>query len=231
MEFECANPECRRKKPTGFFGKMFNDIEGIVKGNKWYCDEHCYRHPILKDFLLRKQSGRELRTISFPVTSRAFGSALIRMEKISGYQLERAMAEKSRNGKQPLAHYLMKKGLITRRDVIEALGKHHRVPVAYLRTSGLAPNTVAFVPGEIARVSGVVPLSYNPNTNRLCLLMKDPSDLTTILTIRKLSACEVTPFQGDPVEIDQLIAHYYPADQYEQMPVAPAPAFAEYASA
>ena len=227
---QCANPECRRKKPTGFFGKMFNDIEGFVKGNKWYCDEHCYRHPILKDFLLRKQSGRELRTITYPVTSRAFGAALLKMEKISGYQLDRALVEKSGNGKLPLAHYLMKKNLISRRDVIEALGKHHRVPVAYLRSSGLAPNVVATVPGEIARVSGVVPLSYNPNTNRISLLMKDPSDLTTILTIRRLSGCEVTPFQGDPVEIDRLIAHYYPAEHEEIMPLSPASA-AEYASA
>ena len=204
----CANPECRSLKPTGIFGKMIKG-EGVIRENKWYCDEHCFRHPILKDYLLRKQAGRELRTITFPITARAFGAALMKLGKINSQELDDALNEKLHNGNQPIAHYLLNKKIINRKDILEALGRHHKVPVSFLRNRELEPELLDLVPGEIARISGVLPLDYNPRTNKLSLLMKDPSDLTTILAVRKLSGVDVQPFQGDPGEIDRILDYYY----------------------
>lgn len=206
---KCANPECRKKKPTRFFSKIMRG-EGVVIENKWYCDEHCFRHPILKDYLLRKHGKRELRTSTHPITAHAFGAALLKQEKITRDDLEQALHEKKKNGQQPIAHYLMKRGLINRKDVLEALGRHHKVPVSYIGNRELEPALLELVPGEIARISRVLPLDYNKQTNKLSLLMQDPTDLTTRLAIKKLVGVEVQPFQGDPVEIKRYLDYYYP---------------------
>ncbi|MCG8376632.1 MAG: hypothetical protein MI702_09125, partial [Chlorobiales bacterium] len=115
-----------------------------------------------------------------------------------------------KNGQQPIAHYLMKRGLINRKDVLEALGRHHKVPVSYIGNRELEPALLELVPGEIARISRVLPLNYNKQTNKLSLLMQDPTDLTTRLAIKKLVGVEVQPFQGDPVEIKRYLDYYYP---------------------
>lgn len=205
---QCANPECGKTRATGFFGRGYKQ-EGYTHEGSWYCDQACHRATMLHDYFMRKRTGREMHTISWPVTSRSFGAALVQMGKIEGYQLEQAIEEKSANGKQPLAHYLLKKGLIKRKDVIEALGKVHRVPVVFLRDRVIEQETMELIPAEVALLSGVLPLNFNRKTNRLSLLMKDPSDLTTIITLRRLLKCDVQQFQGDPHEIDQYLAFYY----------------------
>lgn len=205
---QCANPDCGKTRATGFFGRGYKQ-EGYTHDGAWYCNSACYQASMLRDYFMRKRAGREMRTITWPVTSRSFGAALVQLGKIEGYQLEQALEEKSANGKQPLAHYLLKKGLIKRKDVIEALGKVHRVPVVFLRESEIDPETMDIIPAEVALLSGVLPLNFNRRTNRLSLLMKDPSDMTTIVTLRRLLKCDIQQFQGDPQEIDEYLAYYY----------------------
>ena len=204
----CSNPDCNKKKPEGFLGKLFGP-EGVIRNNKWYCDEHCYKHPVLKEYVLRKGSNMEMRTSVHPITSRSFGATLVSLGKINAYQLDRAMLEKKSNGNKPLAHYLMAKGLITKKDVIEALAKLHKVPVVYVGDTELNIDNFHLIPHEVAKIGKVIPISFSKLTGKLALLMTDPSDLTTILTVKKLSNLEVEIYQGDPEEIQRLTEFYY----------------------
>ena len=113
--------------------------------------------------------------------------------------------------------------------VLEALGRHHRVPVARFGEKQLDTELVSRLPAVIARMSGVVPLSYDRKMRKLSIAVKDPSDLTTIQTIRRLYNCDVQVFQGDPAEIDRLLQKHYtepeipaglPADELQESLVA-----------
>jgi hypothetical protein len=146
------------------------------------------------------------------VTSRAFGSALISMGKIKGFQLEQALIDKSRNGRKPLAHYLLKRGWINRRDVLEAIGKIHKVPIISLHGKKISKAVIDMVPREVAVTSGVIPFGYNDKDETISLLMKDVSDLTTVFAIKRLTGLEVRPYLGDPEEIKKSIENCYPED-------------------
>lgn len=207
----CANHACSRKRSTHLIGRLVHG-EGVVRENRWYCSRRCYRESVLGDYFTRKLNGSEIRSRTHPLTARSLGAALQRMGKVSRLQLEEAIEAKRSNGSMPLVHYLLKRGLINRHDILEALGRHHRVPVATVGMKDLSQDLISKIPGSVARLSGVVPLSYDKLKRKLSLIMKDPSDLTTILTIRRLLSCDVQAFQGDPSEIDRLLDRYYPEE-------------------
>jgi hypothetical protein len=210
---KCSNPECRRRKSAGLFaGASSPDEGGVVREGLWYCSERCFRQTVLSDFLKRKHSGSELRTSTYPMTSRDFGAALLRSGKVSWSQIEDALEARSRNGNLPLAHYLMQKGLIDRHDILEALGRHHRVPLARVGVNVLDPAVTGLVPAAIAHLAGAIPIALDRNGGKLSLLMRDPSDLTTMLSVKRLTGYEIKAFQGDPAEIQALLARHYPGE-------------------
>jgi hypothetical protein len=208
----CANSACSRLRPTKLLGRFISG-GGVTRDNRWYCSQHCYHDAVLSDYYSRKINGSELRTSAYPVTARSIGAVLQRMGKINWLQLEEALEDKRRNGEMPMVHYLIQRGMVDRRDILEALGRHHKVPVALVGSKRLSPELTAMIPSVVARTSGVLPLSYSAKKRRISLVMKDPSDLTTVTAIRSLLECNVQTFQGDPAEIDRLLSIYYPPEE------------------
>ena len=208
----CGNSLCDKRKISGFIGRALNR-GGVVKENIWYCSQECFATVVLDEYFHRKQSHTEIRRSTFPVTSRAFGTALISMGKIKGFQLEQALIDKSRNGRKPLAHYLLKRGWVNRRDVLEAIGKIHKVPIVSLQGKKISKGIIDMVPREIALTSSVIPFDINGKDGSLCLLMKDVSDLTTVFTIKRLTGLEVRSYLGDPEEINKSISNCYPGEE------------------
>ena len=207
---QCANPGCNTTKPKGLIGRLVHgDVEGVEREGAWYCRDECWREVVLEEYRRTKRSRSEIRTSTYPISARSFGTNLVRAGVISWSEVEDAMEAKSRNGGMPLAYYLMAEGLIDRQDILEALGRHHRVPVASVGGRPLSEALLAKVPAEVARTSGVLPVAYDRNARMLSLVMKDPSDLTTRKIIGRLNGCEVKPFQGDPAEIDRQLARCY----------------------
>lgn len=206
----CANPECNEHKHEGFLGRLISSGEGVVRENLWYCSENCFRRAILSDYLRRKNRGSELRTGTYPMSSRDFGAALLRSGKVSWSQIEEALEARRGNGKMPLAHYLLRKGLIDRHDILEALSRHHRVPLAKIGACELDEGLIDLIPAQIARLSGAVPIALDRDSGKISLLMRDPSDLTTLLAVKRLTGYETKAYQGDPAELLRLIERYYP---------------------
>lgn len=214
---KCHNPDCRKGKKKKNLGRLAGS--GYQREGRLYCSEECFIDAVVADYLKRKREGRELHSSTHPVTSRALGAALLRMGRLTWVELEEAFEIQRRNGGEPLIHYLLVHCLLTRRDIIEALGKHHRVPVATVGVRRLDPSLLAMIPGRMARLSGIVPIAFSAEDNKLSLLMKDPTDLTSLVTMRRLLDCDVQVFQGDPMEINDLIHKHYGIGEG---PVAPA---------
>ena len=206
----CANPRCNRTKPKSLIGRLVHgDVEGVEREGAWYCSEECWREVVLQGYRRIKRSRSEKRTATYPISARSFGASLVRAGIVSWSEVEDAMEAKSRNGGMPLAFYLMSKGLIDRQDILEALGRHHRVPVASVGERRLSEALLAKVPAEVARTSGVIPVAHDRQSRLLSLVMKDPTDLTTLEIVGRLSGCEVKPVQGDPAEINRLLERHY----------------------
>jgi len=144
------------------------------------------------------------------MSSRDFGAALLRSGKVSWSQIEEALEARRGNGKMPLAHYLLQKGLIDRHDILEALSRHHRVPLAKIGACELDEGLIDLIPAQIARLSGAVPIALDRDSGKISLLMRDPSDLTTLLAVKRLTGYETKAYQGDPAELLRLIERYYP---------------------
>ncbi|HUX07315.1 MAG TPA: hypothetical protein VMX35_08385 [Acidobacteriota bacterium] len=208
----CANPKCSKQRPSGFISRLVSCDEGIVRENLWYCDESCFRRVVLSDYFKRKSSGSELRTSTYPMSSRDFGAALLRSGKLSWSHIEEALEARRGNGRMPLAHYLLQKGLIDRHDILEALSRHHKVPLAKMGTRELDDRMIGLIPAQIARQSGAIPIALDRTTGKISLLMRDPSDLTTMLAVKRLTGYETQAYQGDPAEILGLLERYYPKE-------------------
>jgi hypothetical protein len=58
------------------------------------------------------------------------------------------------------------------------------------------------------KLSEAIPFSFNRPTNKLCLAMKDPSDLSAFSAFKAISESNVQIFQGDPLEIDKYITEF-----------------------
>jgi hypothetical protein len=214
---KCANSDCNKRKAKGLIARFAGGDEGVVRENLWYCSERCFRQTVLSDYLKCKKSGSELRTSTYPMTSRDFGAALLRSGKVSWSQIEEALEARNRNGNQPLAHYLLQKGLIDRHDILEALSRHHRVPLAHLGACDLDPGLSDLIPATIARLAGAIPIALDRNGGKLSLVLRDPSDLTTMLAVKRLTGYEIKAFQGDPAEIQALLKRHYPEEAEEEI--------------
>jgi hypothetical protein len=79
------------------------------KTDRVFCDRECRNNEIVAAYADLLNSGKRVRSSSFPISSRSFGNALLQEGVITAYQLEKAIELKTMNGGRPLAYYLMKK--------------------------------------------------------------------------------------------------------------------------
>lgn len=201
----CSYSECNNKVDT----KKLTQKSGsapVVALNTSYCSEDCRKNAAYREYIELYQAGKLARSSSFPISSRVFGNSLVKEGKITPYQLEKAMDLKSMNGGHPLAFYLMKKGWVDRRDVLTTLARLHRVPYIVLGGRPQVSLLASRFPYGLLYVAGAIPFSYNRPVNRLCIAMKDPSDLSAYATFKSISGSEIQVFQGDPLEIDEYLA-------------------------
>ncbi len=85
----------------------------------------------------------------------------------------------------PIDSYLFKSTDIPKALVLEALGHELNVPFIDITTSAIDPQALGFISESIARKSVIVPVAYDPKTETITIVGKDPFNISLVDFLEK----------------------------------------------
>jgi len=125
-------------------------------------------------------------------------------------QLGEAEEEQTRNGK-PFKEVLVDFGLLTEKDILEAIGRNLMLDVITLGADFQATEDVInMVPPDTARMLGVFPISYDGTT--LIVALRSPLNYQVIDELRFVVGTDVGQVLVPEGQIEKAIEKYYPLD-------------------
>lgn len=139
-----------------------------------------------------------------------FGERLVEKGLATADQVEIALTEQKKNGRL-IGEILVSLGFVSESVMRDVLGQVLGINSIDLKT--VVPDSLALelIPKEIAERHVVVPISYNPEDQKLMLAMKNASDLQVLDRVHALVGrkIEITPFVSGDGEIKKAIDQFY----------------------
>ncbi|HZO63182.1 MAG TPA: hypothetical protein VFB35_09420, partial [Gaiellaceae bacterium] len=142
------------------------------------------------------------------------GALLVHCGALAPADLERALFEKERTGKQ-LGEVLVELGLITTRTLAEALSHQHGLEFVDLTKIQVDEEAVALLPEAVARRYHALPVGFDDE--QLLVAVSDPTDLIAHDDLRLALGTDTRIVIADRVELETAIAAAYhvPLDSVE----------------
>jgi type IV pilus assembly protein PilB len=150
-----------------------------------------------------------------PAEGRALlGALLVHYGALAPADLERALFEKERTGRQ-LGQVLVELGLITTRTLAEALSHQHGLEFLDLSKVKIDEEAVALLPESVARRYHALPVAFEDGT--LLVAVADPTDLIAHDDLRLALGTDTRIVIADVAELDAALAKAYhlPLDAIE----------------
>ncbi len=146
-------------------------------------------------------------TTGAPTEGRALlGALLVHYGAITPADLERALFEKERTGRQ-LGQVLVEMGLITTRTLAEALSHQHGLEFVDLSKLAIDEEAVALLPESVARRYHALPVAFDEGT--LLIAVADPTDLIAHDDLRLALGTDTRIVIADVAELDAALAKAY----------------------
>lgn len=117
------------------------------------------------------------------------GSIFIKLNLITNKDLNRALKEREQD--ELLTETLVRIGIMTEKNIIEALCEHFNLDYVDLRKMDINPGVVMFLPGDVCERHRMVPIEIGGR--ELKLAMADPSDMAICDTIAFMTGLKVMP--------------------------------------
>jgi general secretion pathway protein E len=137
---------------------------------------------------------------------KALGALLIERGKLDPRALDRAMRVRG-GDQQGLAQLLPKLGLVSERDIAEALSEQLSLPLVTAQDYPTLPLLEGKVSVRFLHTSRVLPLAETPEG--LVLAMADPLDRYAIDAMRLIAAQDILPRVAVPAEIEAAAERLY----------------------
>ncbi|MBT3182329.1 MAG: Flp pilus assembly complex ATPase component TadA [Deltaproteobacteria bacterium] len=134
------------------------------------------------------------------------GQELVDSGLISADQFA-VVQETKKNLGGDIGHILIRKGFLTKDQILEFLSQRLNVPFVTLTDYTIDPDVAKLVPISLAKKYHFMPLFKIEDT--LTIAMADPLDVFAIDEIRAALKCSVQPMLSSAEEIDQLLADNY----------------------
>jgi hypothetical protein len=139
------------------------------------------------------------------------GELLLKAKVISEQQLKAALDEQKKWGGK-LGEILVRMTFVSEEMMVKALAKQLNVPRADLDNMPAVPKPVLHrIPHEVARDLQAVALQLNAE-KQLVVAMADPTNLTQLDTLAKVTRCKVSPMIASATQIARMIARSYEDD-------------------
>jgi type II secretion system protein E len=151
------------------------------------------------------------------------GTVLLERGLVSKAQLEQAVTEQRATGER-LDRVLVRMGVVSRDQVLEAIGGQFHMPVVDLTSMAVEPKVLESLPAKLVYKQNCVPIARSDNT--LTVATSDPFELAVLDELRLLTGCSIELVLADEDELHKFIrAHYgVGGDTLDQMSTDPAQA-------
>lgn len=136
----------------------------------------------------------------------AIGTLLQHRGVLTSAQLERAIAEQRASGER-LDRVLIRMGLVSREQILAAVGDQFHLPVVDLATSEVDPGVLRLLPAKMVFKQRCVPLRKEAGV--LTVATADPYDLTVLDELRLLTGCPVELALADEEQLSEFIRTNY----------------------
>lgn len=138
------------------------------------------------------------------------GQILIKRGLITKEQLKDALDVQKKEG-GVLGELLVKLGFVTERDVVVALIVQCGFPYIAVNKYEIDPKVIELIPEKIARQYHLVPLDKVGDV--LSIVMANPLDISIIEQVERISECKVATFIATKTEIDEAIDRWYKREE------------------
>jgi len=149
-----------------------------------------------KGFPLRKHMRRH----------KSLGQLLLEMQIINEKQLEEIVAEQRKTG-ELLGQIIVRTGLATEKEIMEALAAQTGMPVVSLSRLKIDPKVCSEISSSLARIYKVIPIRREGRV--LIVALSNPFNTQILDDLRFILNCEVRGAIAMDKEIDQALDKYY----------------------
>ncbi len=141
---------------------------------------------------------------------RPIGRVLTKMGKVTREQVVEALTfQKSKGG--ALGRILMDLGYIKEADLNVALAAQRGYELVNLDNIKISDEAIKAVPAQTATTHKVLPVSYDPVTKKLTVVMASHENFRALDDLRSLFGFTVEAKIGDPEQIEKMIQKHYQA--------------------
>ena len=137
------------------------------------------------------------------------GALLMREGLLTEAQLDAALADQGRTGKQ-LGRILIESGTISETDLVRTLAKQVGLEYFELADATIDPSAVSLVSESLARRYQAIPIGWEDG--KLVVAMADPSNVFAVDDIRAITGHEVKTVVASPTEVAATIDRYFRLD-------------------
>ena len=141
-----------------------------------------------------------------PVAPKHLGEILVERELITTEQLEDALEQQRKNGKE-MGDILTGQGLVTQDDLITATSLCLGIPLIDLNQQKPQRKALSLIPRALAKKYNVLPLDIVDNC--LVLAMANPEDRMAYQDIQEVAGKIVEPVMATPDDIKKAINYNY----------------------
>jgi len=134
------------------------------------------------------------------------GELLLEAGAIKSADLERALEEQRVTGER-LGSILVKKGILSEREIASAIAKQLKIPMISLRKAKIDPKVLSLVPESLARRHLLIPIELK--NGKLVVAMSDPLNVPVQDELRLLTGYDVEVVVAPSSEIKQAIEDHY----------------------
>ena len=187
-------------------------MRGYFLDDAWYCSEDCLESALKRE-IERKMAG--LLGGSANLLQRPLlGLILLESALISREQLQEALNYQQKEKSTRLGQLLQRLGFVQEKDITAALARQSGFPRMSLERMVANEAILRMIPPRIARLARVFPVEYNPELNRLSVVMASP-DRSVIQTLGKMLRLDIFPYIGDETLLEEVIDQYYQKESDE----------------
>jgi type IV pilus assembly protein PilB len=141
---------------------------------------------------------------------RPLGRILTKMGKTTREQVVEALNfQKSKGG--AIGRILIDLGYIKESELNVALAAQKGYELFNLEGVNIPAEAIAAVPAQIATTNKVLPISYDPATKKITIVMASQDNFRAVDDLQSLMGYRVTAKIGDPDQIEKLLQKHYQA--------------------
>ena len=154
------------------------------------------------------------------------GTVLFERGLVSKAQLEQAVTEQRASGER-LDRVLIRMGIISRDQILSAIGDQFHMPVVDLSSLVVDPKVLEALPAKLVYKQNCVPIARDERAgNRLTVATSDPFELSVLDELRLLTGCSIELVLADEDDLHKFIRANYGVggDTLNEMTASAAPA-------